>query len=63
MSDDGDSGGQRAAEGQVSTGNTDVDAAIGRLAEVDELPTSEHVAVFEDVHGRLHRALAEVDGS
>lgn len=54
---------QRAEEVTVSTGNMDVDAAIARLAELDGLPTGQHVAVFEDVHGRLQQTLAHVDGS
>lgn len=45
------------------TGHADVDAALARLLELEALPTAEHVAVFEDVHGRLQEALAELDGS
>ena len=43
------------------TGNADVDAAVGRLADADELPTQAHIEVYEDVHGGLRAALAELD--
>lgn len=42
------------------TGEGRVDAALDRIHELDELPTSEHVAVFEDIHRRLQEALADV---
>lgn len=45
------------------TGHAEVDAALARLGELEALPIAEHVAVFEDVHGRLQEALAELDGS
>jgi len=40
-----------------------VDAAITELARLDELPTSEHVAVYEGLHRQLQDALADLDGS
>jgi hypothetical protein len=43
------------------TGDARVDAATARLAELAELPTSEHVTVYEDVHRRLQDALSDAD--
>ncbi|MFG1807300.1 hypothetical protein [Streptomyces sp. NPDC049040] len=43
------------------TGNADVDAAIGRLADADEMPTQSHIEVYEDVHSGLRDALAALD--
>jgi hypothetical protein len=44
------------------TGNDSVDDALARLADLDERPTAEHAEVYEDVQGRLQRALADLDG-
>jgi hypothetical protein len=44
-----------------STGNARVDAATALLADLDVRPTSEHAPVFEEVHQRLHSALADLD--
>jgi len=38
-----------------------VDAAVERLAELDERPVSEHVAVYDEVHRLLQDALAALD--
>ena len=46
-----------------TTGVASVDAAIEELTRLDELPTGEHVAVYEDLHRRLQDALADLDGS
>lgn len=43
------------------TGNADVDAAIGRLADAGDLPTQSHIEVYEDVHQELRGALAALD--
>ncbi len=48
--------GQRRA-----TGEPRVDAALARLDELEELPVSEHRAVFEDVLRRLRDVLGELD--
>ncbi len=48
--------GQRPA-----TGEPRVDAALARLDELEELPVSEHRAVFEDVLRRLRDVLGELD--
>jgi hypothetical protein len=41
------------------TGDEAVDAAVGRLRDVGELPLPEQVAVFEAVHAALQDRLAE----
>jgi hypothetical protein len=46
-----------------ATGVSSVDAAMADLARLDELPTSEHVAVYEGLHRQLQDALADLDGS
>ena len=46
-----------------ATGVASVDAAMAELARLDELPTSEHVAVYEGLHRQLQDALADLDGS
>jgi hypothetical protein len=40
------------------TGRDDVDTILDRLAELDGLPPSEHVHIYEDAHRRLHETLA-----
>jgi hypothetical protein len=51
-----------AALGDVPvTGEPRVDAATARLDEVTDLPTTDHVAVYDDVHRRLQDALADAD--
>ena len=46
-----------------STGVPSVDAAVDELARLDQLPTGEHVAVYEGLHRQLQDALADLDGS
>jgi hypothetical protein len=43
------------------TGDARVDAATARLDELADLPTADHVAVYDDVHQRLQDALADAD--
>jgi hypothetical protein len=43
-----------------ATGAPRVDAALGRLGELDELPVSEHPAVYERVHEQLVDVLGEL---
>lgn len=43
------------------TGNAEVDAAVERLRDADELPVDAHVEVYEDVHRGLRDALAALD--
>ena len=45
----------------VATGDARVDAATGRLVEVPDLPTADHVSVYEDVHHRLQDTLSEAE--
>lgn len=40
------------------TGDADVDAVVASLAQLDDLPVAEHVAVFEQAHDSLRRTLA-----
>ena len=47
-----------AAEVQ-HTGNPVVDSVLDSLRELDDVPVSEHVAVFEAAHERLRGALAD----
>jgi hypothetical protein len=44
-----------------ATGNAEVDAAVERLGDADELPTQAHIEVYEDVHQGLRDALAALD--
>jgi hypothetical protein len=48
-----------------STGNPDVDDVVASLEQLDGMPVSEHVAVFEAAHEKLRGALADAgnDGS
>ncbi len=43
------------------TGEGRVDAALDRLHDVVNLPTAEHVEVYEDVYRRLGEALADLE--
>jgi hypothetical protein len=45
------------------TGVEQVDGAIRKLVRLDQLPTSEHVAVFDGVHRSLQDSLADLDES
>ncbi len=42
-----------------ATGDASVDAAMQRLADVNEMPVAEHLEVFDDVHRRLQDVLSE----
>lgn len=48
-----------------SSGDARVDGAVERLVELADRPVSDHVEVFDDIHGRLRAALEEasVDAS
>ncbi|WP_436736282.1 hypothetical protein [Streptomyces sp. BBFR102] len=43
------------------TGERQVDAALGRLGDVDHLATEGHLTVYEDVHQGLRAALDALD--
>lgn len=45
------------------TGVASVDAAIDELGRLDDLPTTEHVALYEGLHRQLQDALADLDGA
>ncbi|WP_068924187.1 hypothetical protein [Planobispora rosea] len=45
------------------TGDERVDAALGGLAVLGELPVAAHPGVFEEVFAGLERALAAADGT
>jgi hypothetical protein len=46
-----------------ATGVRQIDEALAELARLDQLATSEHVAVYEVVHRQFQDALADLDGS
>jgi hypothetical protein len=50
-----------SAVARPSTGDSRVDEAVARLADLAELPVAEHPAVFEYVHERLTEALGDLD--
>jgi hypothetical protein len=39
----------------------DLDPAADRFADLEQRPVADHVAVFEDEHGRLQRELGTID--
>ncbi len=43
------------------TGDERVDAAVARLSHLPGTPADEHVAVLEEVHGRLRDILGELN--
>jgi hypothetical protein len=45
------------ADGPQSTGVAEVDAVLASLDGLADRPVAEHVAVFEQAHERLRRAL------
>lgn len=46
---------------RAPTGESTVDAALGRLGDVDHLATDGHMEVYEDVHQGLRAALTSLD--
>lgn len=46
----------------AATGDVRVDTAVDLIGDLAALPTADHLAVFEDVHRRLHDALADASG-
>jgi len=51
------------AGGRAAEAAETVRPALDRLAELDVLPTHEHVDVYDDVHRRLHEALSDLDAA
>ena len=45
------------------TGHDEVDSVVESLAGLDERPVGEHVAVFEQAHDALRRALNEASAA
>ncbi|MCZ4096565.1 hypothetical protein G3I60_41985 [Streptomyces sp. SID13666] len=43
------------------TGQAAVDTLIVRLSDADDLPTADHIEVYEDVHRGLREALTALD--
>ena len=56
---DGDT--PRSAAELPPTGDDRVDAAVAGLSRLPGAPAEEHVAVLEEVHGRLRDILGELD--
>ncbi|MCM3515093.1 hypothetical protein [Nocardioides sp. P86] len=50
------------SEEHAPTGVAEVDEVVEVVTRLDGRPVAEHVAVFEDAHDRLRRALDDVDG-
>jgi hypothetical protein len=44
-----------------TTGDARVDAALTKLADLDGLPVTEHVPVYDEVNRLLQDALADLD--
>jgi hypothetical protein len=49
-----------SGEHLATTGEQRVDAALGRLGDLDELPVSEHPGVYERIHEQLVDVLGEL---
>ena len=50
------------AQPWTPTGDVRVDTAVDLIGNLADLPTADHLAVFEDVHRRLHDTLADASG-
>jgi hypothetical protein len=51
----------RAAADLPETGDPRVDQVLSGLAGIDDLPTADHVGVYDQVHRGLQDALANLD--
>ena len=60
MRDDGEAAVPEDDEAD-GTGDARVDEAIAALDGLPGRPPDEHVAVFEDIHGKLRQVLSELD--
>jgi hypothetical protein len=49
-----------SGEHLATTGESRVDAALGRLGDLDEMPVSEHPGVYERIHEQLVDVLGEL---
>ena len=54
-------GGRPPGEYCLPTGDDRVDDAVARLSRLPGRPADEHVAVLEEVHGRLRDILGELN--
>jgi len=48
--------------GEMATGVAGVDTVVETVEALDERPVEEHVAVFEEAHDQLRRALDAAPG-
>jgi len=51
---------ERPAVAGLSTGDARVDAAVAGLSRLPGTPAEDHVAILEEVHGRLRDILGEL---
>ena len=51
---------ERALAGPPPTGDARVDAAVAGLGRLRGTPAEDHVAILEEVHGRLRDILGEL---
>jgi hypothetical protein len=58
-----DAGAAAGWEMPEPTGVPAVDEAVADVSGLDQLPTSEHVAIYDAVHRKLQDALADLDGA
>ena len=56
-------GADQGVHAAPTTGHARVDAATALLDDVQDLPTSEHADLFDDVQRRLQGALSDLDGA
>lgn len=50
------------AQPWTATGDVRVDTAVELIGDLANLPTADHLAVYEDVHRRLQDTLADASG-
>lgn len=43
------------------TGHPQVDQLLERLRELDEVPTADHVTIYDEIHRGLQDVLADLD--
>jgi len=53
--------GEHSPPGEIETGDERVDDAVAGLSRLPGRPVDEHVAVLEEVHGRLRDILGELN--
>ncbi len=49
------------AEQSAECGDDRVDAAVARLADLDELPVADHVPRYDEMHGALQDVLTTIE--